>query len=214
MAQGNAQTLERGQDLSVQDRASLQAMKARIDMLLGAGQEKAPDEPALTVTAVSDTDHADRHETAAPGSMAISEPELAAGAERTPPPYAEHTSSLTPNKVVPTSDDDDTEADEAPVATPIASATDKTVTVAPADLSPGEIEIDSNTKTAPDPATLLDAKVAAQDVMPTPSTSPAATQPDATQDNLAAVAQPDPNGTVAHKTLRSLEPSDWAMDLD
>src|SRR3569833_2782227 len=165
MAQGNAQTLERGQDLSVQDRASLQAMKARIDMLLGAGQEKAPDEPALTVTAVTDTDHADRHETAAPGSMAISDPALAAGAERTQPPYAEHTSSLTPNKVVPTSDDDDSEADEAPVATPFASATDKSVTVAPADLSPGEIEIDSNTKTAPDPATLLDAQVAAQVVL-------------------------------------------------
>ncbi len=197
MAQGNAQHIEQGKSLTGSDRQALLAMKARIDMLLGIPMAEAK-EDSVTSVAIS---------TEEPASDPISAQEAESTTTVEPP------NSLTPTKVIPASDDDDTDADEPPIATPVTSAHEKAdgshVAVAPAELSPGALEADSGPKTAPAPSLLNGGKLEAKDVIPTPSTSPAATQ--AGVENALPASQGVADLQDAGEKTES---EDWTMDLD
>ncbi len=124
-------------------------------------------------------------------------------------------SSLTPTKVIPASDDDDTEVEEPPIATPAASSNDKTdgldVAVASADLSPGAMEVDNGSKPETTATLLASNKLGVREVTPAPSTPLAADDPDQPTERKAR--QPSDDDSMRDDFLMD-EPEDWAMNLD
>ena len=135
-----------------------------------------------------------------------------------PPPEAISVKSPSPvNAQSPSSptkqSDDDTEIEEAPIATPLTTVNENSdgpeVAVAAADVPPGETEIDLLPKAAPVP--LAHNAIETRDIIETPSTSPMGTQNDA---DAVKTPAPQPTGpAVIKKETHTVGVNEWDTDL-
>jgi len=114
------------------------------------------------------------------------------------------------------SDDEDTEIEDAPIATPLTAANDNSdgpdVAVAPADVPPGETEVEAPPKAVPVANGPAKDKIQTRDIIPTPSTSPVGTQIDA--DEVKTPAPQSLDAASARDDKPSPKAEAWAMELD
>ena len=214
MARANPLALERGGSLSNDNKLALEAMKARITHLLETtAVSETKEAPALATAETDDVERPGSNKAALSFLLGAPAQEDYLSEKSASPANARQSSS--PTKP---SDDEDTEIDDAPIATPVTTLNENSdgpdVTVAAADVLPGETEVEPLPKTAPVTITSgpTDDGIQTQDIMPTPSTSPVGTQNAA--DEVKTPAPPALSPAIIKDEKSSLEVDEWPMELD